>query len=248
MFNLFKKSVKSVIPDLSFLGVDMHSHLLPGIDDGLKEVEQSVEFIKQLQLLGYRKLICTPHIFSDLYPNSPATILPKLDLVRNALAEEGVNIQIEAAAEYMIDHEFGQLLAVTKKEDLLTISGKYILVEMSYLSPSPNVEQIIFDLRMLGLIPILAHPERYNYYHEKFDQYERFKELGCILQVNLLSLSGVYGPSVQKVAEKLFKTGLVDLLGTDMHHERHLAMLQKLATKKEFYDIVNGATLLNSTL
>ncbi len=236
------------MPDLSFLGVDMHSHLLPGIDDGLKEVEQSVEFIKQLQLLGYRKLICTPHIFSDLYPNTPQTILPKLNLVRNALAVAEINVEIEAAAEYMIDHEFGQLLAVTKKEHLLTISGKYILVEMSYLSPSPNVEQIIFELRMLGLTPILAHPERYNYYHDKFEQYERFKELGCVLQVNLLSLSGGYGPSVQKAAEKLFKTGLVDMLGTDMHHERHLEMLQKLATKKEFYDIVNGATLLNNTL
>lgn len=248
MFNFFKKAAKPITADLSFIGVDMHSHLLPGIDDGLKEVEQSVEFIKQLQLLGYRKLICTPHIFSDLYPNTPQTIFPKLDLVRNALIKEGIKMEIEAAAEYMIDHDFGQLLAVSKKEHLLTIAGKYILVEMSYLSPSPNVEQTIFDLRMLGLIPILAHPERYNYYHGKFEQYERFKELGCLLQVNLLSLSGGYGPSVQKAAEKMFKTGLVDLLGTDMHHERHLAMLQKLAKKKEFYDIVTGATLLNDTL
>jgi len=248
MFNFFKKSGKPVTPDLSFIGVDMHSHLLPGIDDGLQEVEQSVEFIRQLQQLGYRKLICTPHILSDLYPNSPETILPKLALVQKAVKDAGIDIIVEAAAEYMIDHDFATLVAASKKEDLLTISGKYILVEMSYLSPSPNVDQVVFDLRMLGLTPILAHPERYNYYHNNFSQYERFKDLGCKLQVNLLSLSGVYGPHVKKTAEKLFQTELVDLAGTDMHHERHLTMLQDFATKKEFYDILTTANLINKDL
>jgi protein-tyrosine phosphatase len=249
MFNLFKKkSGKPVEPDLSFLGVDMHSHLLPGIDDGLQEVEQSVEFIRDLKNLGYRKLICTPHILSDLYPNSPKTILPKLDIVRAALQKAGVDMKIEAAAEYMMDHDFADLISRSKKEDLLTIEGTYILVEMSYLSASPNVEQTIFDLRMLGLQPILAHPERYNYYHQRFEQYERFKELGCKLQVNLLSLSGGYGPYVKKTAEKLFKNEMVDFLGTDMHHERHLAMLKHLATRPEFYELVQGANLLNKTL
>lgn len=248
MFNLFKKSSKPKLPDLSFLGVDMHSHLLPGIDDGVQDIEISVAFIKELQSLGYRKLICTPHILSDLYPNSPATILPKLELLRKALKDAGVNMEIEAAAEYMIDHDFGELIAKTKKEELLTIGKNYILVEMSYLSPSPNVEQIIFDLRMMGLTPILAHPERYNYYHHTFEQYERFVELGCKLQVNLLSLSGIYGNNVKKTAEKLFKNSLVDLLGTDLHHDRHLSSIKNLATKKEFYDLVSNVKFLNNTL
>lgn len=248
MFSWFKKSGKTVQPDLSFLGVDMHSHLLPGIDDGLQEVEQSVEFIKELKLLGYNKLICTPHILSDVHPNSAATILPKLELLRKALKRAKVDMHIEAAAEYMVDHEFAELLSRSKKKDLLTISNDYILIEMSYLSPSPNIEQVVFDLRMLGLHPILAHPERYNYYHHSFEQYERFADLGCKLQVNLLSLSGVYGSSVKRTAEKLFKHGMVDFLGTDMHHERHLAMLKTLATKQEFYDVVKEAQLLNSKL
>jgi protein-tyrosine phosphatase len=248
MFNFFKRSGKPVEPDLSFIGIDMHSHLLPGIDDGLQELENSVAYIKDLKELGYNKLICTPHILSDLYPNSPQTILPKLALVRDALKAAGVDIQIEAAAEYMIDHMFSELLAKSKKEDLLTIGGDYILVEMSYLSPSPNFDQAIFDLRMMGLQPILAHPERYSYYHHEFEQYERFKDLGCKLQVNLLSLSGGYGPHVKKIAERLFKNEMVDFLGTDLHHDRHLAMLKSLATKKEFYDLVNGAEILNNTL
>jgi tyrosine-protein phosphatase YwqE len=247
MFNFFKRATKTVDPDLSFLGVDMHSHLLPGIDDGLEEVEQSVRFITDLQKLGYRKLICTPHILSDLYPNSPATILPKLEIVRNALKEANVDVELEAAAEYMVDHDFAALIT-SKKEDLLIIGGEYILIEMSYLSPSPNFEKVVFDLRMLGLQPILAHPERYSYYHNQFSQYERFKELGCRLQVNLLSLSGVYGPHVKKTAEKLFKQQMVDFLGTDMHHDRHLSMLKNLATKQEFYDLIADAELLNKTL
>lgn len=248
MFNFFKKSAKPVEADLSFIGVDMHSHLLPGIDDGLQAVEQSVEFIRDLKELGYKKLICTPHILSDLYPNSPATILPKLDLVREALLKANVDMPVAAAAEYMIDHEFQSLVSRSKKNDLLILPNDHILVEMSYLSPSPNFDQVIFDLRMLGLQPILAHPERYSYYHQKFDQYERFKDLGCKLQVNLLSLSGGYGPHVKKTAEKLFKHQMVDFLGTDMHHDRHLAMLKSLATKPDFYDLVKNATLQNITL
>jgi len=248
MFNFFKKSDKPVEPDLSFLGTDMHSHLLPGIDDGLQELESSVAFIKDLKDLGYQKVICTPHVLSDLYPNTPKTILPKLDLVRKALEAAHVDIQVDAAAEYMIDHMFAELLSRSKKEDLLTIGGEYILVEMSYLSPSPNFDKTIFELRMMGLQPILAHPERYSYYHHQFEQYERFKDLGCRLQVNLLSLSGGYGPHVKKTAERLFKNQMVDFLGTDMHHEKHLTMLKSLATKKEFYDLVDDAELLNKTL
>jgi protein-tyrosine phosphatase len=244
---LFNKQEK-VDADLSFVGVDMHSHLLPGIDDGLKEVEQSVQFITELKQLGYSKLICTPHILSDLYPNTPQTILPKLDLVRKALKNAGVDIKVDAAAEYMIDHEFSQFVGSAKKQDFLLLPGDHILVEMSYLAASPVFEQTIFDLRMMGLQPIIAHPERYSYYHHQFEQFERFKDLGCKIQVNLLSLSGGYGPHVKKIAEKFFKSEMVDFVGTDMHHERHLSMLKELATRKDFYELVQTADLKNKAL
>lgn len=247
MFNIFKKSGKA-IPDLSFISVDMHSHLLPGLDDGLKELQQSIHFIKQLNELGYKKLICTPHILSDLYPNTRETILPKLDLVREALVKENIPVQVEAAAEYMIDHDFSLLVGKSKRDDLMTINKRYILIEMSYLAPSPNFEAVIFEIRMLGLTPILAHPERYSYFHRQFEQYDRFKELGCKLQVNLLSLSGGYGPDVKKAAEKLFKKGMVDFLGTDMHHERHLSGVHEMAASKDFYSLTGDAQLLNKSL
>lgn len=249
MFNIFKrKIVKTVEPDLSFIGVDMHNHLLPGIDDGLKEIEESIAFIGELSNLGYKKLICTPHILSDLYPNTPATILPKLQQVRDAVQKAGIDVKIEAAAEYMVDYAFAELIAKSEKKDLMTIGDKYILLEMSYLSPSPNIEQVVFDLNILNLTPILAHPERYNYYHHNFQMYERFKERGCKLQVNLLSLTGGYGPNVQKTAEKLLKLKMVDFLGTDMHHDNHMLMLKNLSSKQEFYNLVSDANLLNKTL
>lgn len=248
MFKFFKRSITQLHSDLSFLSVDMHSHLLPGIDDGLHEVEQTIEFVKELQQLGYRKLICTPHILADLYPNTPGTILPQLAMVKKALVEANIDIKIEAAAEYMIDHEFTELIARSKKEDLLTIKGEYLLVEVPFSAPLPNFDKVIFDIRMLGIQPILAHPERYNYLHNQFNQYERFRELGCKLQVNLLSLSGAYGPQVKKTAEKLIKNNMVDFFGTDMHHEKHLSMLKKLALKKEFHDLLKNAEVLNKTL
>lgn len=245
MFSFFKKNTK-VTPDLSFIGVDMHSHLLPGLDDGLKELDTTVAFVKELHAMGYRKLICTPHIISDLYPNSPETILPKLELVREAVKAQGIPVIIEAGAEYMVDPEMET--SVKRGDKLLTFGKNLILIEMSYIAASPNIEQAIFALRLKGLQPIIAHPERYNFYHGDFTQYERLVELGCLLQVNLLSLLGYYGKPIKMVAEKLFAKKMVSLVGTDMHHENHLNALKDLASRKEFYKLLEGADLKNNSI
>lgn len=245
--SLFGGKSNAATPDLSFLGVDMHSHLLPGLDDGLKTMEETVEYIRRLQQMGYRKLICTPHIMSDMHPNTPETILPKLDLVREAVSKAGIDIQVEAAAEYMIDLDFETLVQSGKR--LLTFGIKnHILIEMSYVAASPNYEKIIFELQMKGLKPIFAHPERYSYFHSAFDKYQRLIDLGCDLQVNILSLSGFYGKEVKKAGEALFRKGLVSFLGTDMHHQRHMDMLKDLVVKKDFISMATSANLLNKTL
>lgn len=245
MFSFFKKSGR-VEPDLSFIGADMHSHLLPGIDDGLQTPEESIAFIGDLYNLGYKKLICTPHIISDIYPNSPETILPKLEMVRQAVKEKGIDIVIEAAAEYMVDMDMEKL--VVENKPLLTFGRNLILIEMSFVAASPNIEQVIFQLRLKGLQPVLAHPERYGYYHNDFEKYRHYVELGCLLQVNLLSLLGYYGKAVKTIAEKLIKHRMVDLLGTDMHHDRHLAALKDLASKKDFYKQFEGIDIRNKRL
>ncbi|MGI8952783.1 MAG: tyrosine-protein phosphatase [Chitinophagaceae bacterium] len=243
MSSIFRSSVK---PDLSFIGVDMHSHLLPGLDDGLQQMEQTISFIEKLKEFGYHKLICTPHIISDIYPNNHDTILPKLDAVRKALQEKNIEIQIEAAAEYMVDIEMEKYIKADKP--LLTFGKNLILIEMSYAAASPNIEQVIFHLRMKGLQPVLAHPERYSFYHDKFESYERFVELGCLLQINLLSLLGYYSKPVKAIAEKFVKNKMVDLLGTDMHHATHLSALNKLASQKNFYKLIADLNVKNKEL
>ena len=245
MFSLFKKKVT---PDLSFIGVDMHSHLLPGLDDGLKDMETTVEFIRDLHSLGYTRLICTPHIFAELYPNSPETILPKLEAVQNALKENDIPVTVEAAAEYMVDNDMEEL--VNSGRPLLTFgkNKKLILIEMSYVAASPNIEPVIFALKLKGLQPVLAHPERYNFYHPDHEKYERMVELGCILQVNLLSLLGYYGRPVKMAAEKLIHKNMVSLVGTDMHHINHLNALKELAGRKEFYKLMDKVNPQNKIL
>lgn len=244
MFSFF--SSKKVTPDLSFIGVDMHSHLLPGLDDGLQELDQTMEFMRKLQLMGYRKFICTPHILSDMYPNSPETILPKLEIVRSALLENKIDVQVDAAAEYMVDIDFENLVNENKR--LLTFGKNFILIEMSYAAPSNNIESVIFNLKLKGLQPILAHPERYNYYLGNFKQFQRFIDLGCYLQVNLLSLLGYYGEPSKHTAISLLKKGMITFLGTDMHHENHLNALKSLASKKSFYKLFENIQIRNKEL
>ncbi len=244
MFSLFGK--KKVTPDLSFLGADMHSHLLPALDDGLKTMDETIAFIKELHNLGYQKLICTPHIISDIHPNSPDTILPRLQEVREEIKRQNIPVKIEAAAEYMVDIDFEE--SVRHDEQLLTFGENYILIEMSFVAPSPNIESAIFELCIKGLQPIIAHPERYNYYHDSFDKYQRLIDLGCVLQVNLLSLLGYYGGYAKKIAEKLIKNDMIQFVGTDMHHDRHLEGLKDLASKQELYDLLRNVDLKNHTL
>jgi len=244
MFSFFGS--KKAAPDLSFIAADMHSHLLPGLDDGLQEIGQTMIFMQELQQLGYKKLICTPHILSDLYPNSPDTILPKLQLVRDALRENNIDMQVEAAAEYMVDIDFENYVNTGKP--LLTFGNNLILIEMSYVAASNNIENVIFQLRLKGLQPILAHPERYAYYVGNIEQYQRFIDLGCLLQINLLSLLGYYGEGAKNTAETLLRKNMVSFVGTDMHHDNHLNALKKLASKKSFYKLFEGIQLKNKEL
>ncbi|EHQ25774.1 tyrosine-protein phosphatase [Mucilaginibacter paludis] len=233
MFNIFKK--KPVVNDIAWIGVDIHSHLIPGVDDGSPDVETSVEHIVALHALGYKKFICTPHIFKEIHPNSQGTILPALKNLKDALAIKNIDVQVEAAAEYMIDPDFDILL---KNEDFLCLPGKHILIEMSYLTESHNIEKYIFDLVMKGYIPILAHPERYIYYHSNFERYRRFAEMGCLLQLNLLSVAGYYGKEIKIAGMKLLKENMITFLGTDFHNKRHLETLQHFIGSGKAYELL----------
>ncbi|WP_158798478.1 tyrosine-protein phosphatase [Pedobacter sp. L105] len=238
MFSFFNK--KNNISDIEWLGVDVHSHLLPGIDDGAQNMMQSLNYIHQLQELGFSRLICTPHIYSDVYPNTKETILPVLAEVRLGVKKAGWSIEIDAAAEYMADGSF------TAVEDLLTLPQMHILIEMSYLSETPNIDEIIFDLQIRGYKVILAHPERYNYYHGNIQRYQRFKEIGCGLQLNLLAILGYYGKRVKVAAEEILKEKLYEFAGTDLHHEKHMINLTAAIRNGTLYKMLGKYEFRNN--
>jgi len=202
----------------------MHSHLLPGIDDGSPDLATSLQLIRGMSELGYTKLVTTPHIMWDMYKNTPEVISNKLDLLRAAVQAEGLNIEINAAAEYFLDDHVAGLLKNNKP--LLAVSGKMVLVEFSLAQPSMSLKDILFEMQMQGYQPIIAHPERYIYLERNKDFYDELKDIGCLFQLNLLSLISYYGKSVQELAQYLIKKGYYDLVGTDLHNNRHLEALQ----------------------
>ena len=240
MFSIFKK--KNLVTDIEWLGVDIHSHLLPGIDDGSPDVEESVKLIKGLNELGFSKFICTPHIFNDLYPNTKQTILPALELTKEALKALGVNVDISAAAEYMVDETF------EIGEGLMCLPNDHILIEMSYLNESPNIEQVIFDLQLEGYKVIVAHPERYVFYHNSRQRFHRLKDMGVLFQMNLLSIAGYYGKEVKLAAEYLISKDCYDLAGTDLHHDKHLQGLTKFVRDGEMYKKIGKYPFKNGVL
>lgn len=210
--------------------VDIHSHLLPNIDDGAKDLANSIELISTMYSYGIKNLITTPHVLGDIYPNSSETIKNKVKEVQDELIKKGMtDITLRASAEYMLDEQFLQRL---KKKDILPLKDNYILVEMPFFNAPFNLYEILFEIQVQGYKPILAHPERYNFYHNEFENFYKLKKAGCLFQLNLLSLTKQYGKGVQKTAEKLLKNNLYDFLGTDTHHINHLKLFKKLATKQ----------------
>ena len=246
MFNLFKKSGASPAKsrDWGFVKTDIHSHILPGIDDGAQTLEEALALVESMYRHGYRKMVATPHSSEDIYPNDNKTILERRDLLREAVLQKGIDMQIDAAAEYMIDERFVKM--VEGGETMLTVHDNRVLVEMSYLLESPYLHNGLFALQTHGYQPILAHPERYNFYHNALDKYDELKEKGCLFQLNLIAFSGYYGKHVRKVAAYLFEKGMYDYVGSDIHHIRHTNALHSVLQSRILpelaaYPFVNGS-------
>jgi tyrosine-protein phosphatase YwqE len=244
---LFKKKTKllSEAVDLSSLHTDLHSHLIPGIDDGSKSMEDSITLIRELWDLGYRKLITTPHIMADYYKNTPDIILSGLEDLRAELKKQGIAMEVEAAAEYMLDDGF-----MTKLEDgnLLTFGNKFILVELPYVEEPPNLGTIFFELQTNGYQVVLAHPERYNYWHQDFSKYQDLFDRNIFLQININSLTGWYSPESKVVVEKLIENGLVSFLGSDLHNQNYLQELKKSRFMPALAEVIGNPKILNSKL
>ena len=245
MFKLFSRS-KPAKTDFSGIGVDMHSHLLPGIDDGAPDPTTSIKLIRGMMELGYRRFITTPHIMWDMYKNNPAIINEKLALLRAAIAAEGMEVEIRAAAEYFLDDHVAGLLR--NNEPLLTVSGNMVLCEFSLAYPSNSLKEILFDMQMQGYQPIIAHPERYLYLEANKDFYEELKDIGCLFQLNILSVAGYYGKSAGELAAFLLKNDYYDFVGTDLHGFRHLEALENPAMAPVIDKLLQRGRIRNASL
>lgn len=215
--------------------VDIHSHILPGIDDGAKTIYQSAFIVESFKNMGIKKMIATPHVIQDVWKNTTEIINSKLVEVRETL--DGLDIKgikVHASAEYMMDDMFYKRL---KKKDILPLYDKFILVEMSTYGPPINLKEIVFEIRLAGFIPILAHPERYTFYNNEISKFEELKTLGFMFQLNLLSLSGYYGDTIKSFALKLLRLGYYDFSGSDVHNYYQLNELEKGFDEKISIDL-----------
>lgn len=243
---LFKKKEIELEPcDLASLGTDVHSHFIPGIDDGAKTMEDSLELIASMKALGYKKVITTPHVMSDYYRNTPEIILGGLEDVRKALKDAGIDIEIDAAAEYNLDADFEPRI---ETGELLTFGDNYVLFELPFLQEPPNIGSAVFNMQMAGYKPILAHAERYPFWFHEFGKIRELRERGVKIQLNINSLTGFYGPEVKAAGERLVEEGLVDLLGSDCHHKGHIGLLKEARKKPYMHQALELPNLINREL
>ncbi len=232
MISFFNRN-KELINNFPF-NVDVHAHLIPGIDDGPATMEESIRMIEKLAKIGYKRLTATPHVFSEYYPNTNNTILTGFKQLQTAVSAANIDIILDVAAEYFLEEDF---LIQLHSTPLLTINDNQLLVEMSTFGAPPNLKEMILQIKAYGYQPILAHPERYLYLEET--DYLQLLELGCTFQINLLSSTGYYGKNVQQRALKLIKKGWVHHIGTDAHSETQVDLITEFTTIKPLYTYVS---------
>ncbi|MVN90927.1 tyrosine-protein phosphatase [Mucilaginibacter aquatilis] len=246
MFGLFKKKAPQAAKadfDYDFVSVDMHSHVLPGIDDGAQTVEDSVVLIKEMMALGIKKIIATPHIMADYFRNNAQTINDALIKLNNHLRNENIDITVEAAAEHYFDEYFLKLI---ETDSLMLIKDKYVLFELAFTAKPPNLINTVQKITDKGLTPILAHPERYPYL--TIEEVEMMRNWGCRIQLNTISLTGYYGKEVKAAADALVDAGLIDFISSDMHHPRHAQALKVALQTSGLKKLKDSGNLQNISL
>ena len=232
--------------DYGLLKTDMHSHLLPGIDDGSPDLATSVEMINGLVNLGFKKLITTPHVMQDMYPNKRDDILRRYEILKKHLETERIDVELGVAAEYFLDDNLKKLLA--DKEPLLTFGDNLVLVEFSMASEQYNFKELLFELQMQSYQPVIAHPERYIYQEKNKDFFEELKSAGYLFQLNIMSLAGVYGKTVNELARYFIKHEYYDIAGTDLHNTHHFSQLQNSSIAHGLKEMLDAGKLMNPQL
>ncbi len=244
LFSFLKRS-KQTSPDIGHLKTDIHSHLIPAIDDGVQSIEESLEILREMEALGYQKVITTPHTMSGSYDNTPDIIYGGLEKVKEAVKQEGINLAIEAATEYYLDESF--VSKIENDEQLMTFGQNYVLVETSFLNVPPLLKDVSFQLTLKGYKMVFAHPERYLYLINNERLVEELLDRNIIFQLNAVALTGCYSKPVQKFAERLIDMKAPKLVGTDCHNMGHIDLL-KQATGTKYWKKLMDLDLLNNSL
>jgi len=248
MFNLFRKKNKNPEPIFQSVVTDMHSHLLPMVDDGSKNVEESIQCLQTLHAVGFKKAIFTPHFQFPRFPNDEADIKRRFEEFRQVVAQTPDMPEIalgDIAGEYRIDSKFQE-----RMEDgrFMLVGGKYLLVELSLHQQVMGIEELMFELGMKGYEVILAHPERYPYYSVGSNVLTKLNDMGIYFQVNILSLNGFYGDAARLKAFNLIENGRVDFLGTDTHNTLYAQALADASHNRKIQELLSTYTFKNTEL
>ena len=243
--SIFKKKIEG-LENFSSLGVDFHSHVIPGIDDGSSSLEESLKMLQLWIDMGFKKIIASPHVITALYPNTKDIILSQMYHLKEVIHDKKLPIEFEATAEYRLDFEF---LERMEKGELIPFGrGNFILIELPFQKPAFSIEEIIFEIETTGYQPILAHPERYLYLSADFKKYQAMKDRGLLFQLNANSLNGLYNGLVKRTAEKLIKNNMVEFICSDAHYCQHLTEMNKLLKNRHFNMLVESGMLRNNEL
>ena len=243
MFNFFKKKKTSCS---LFYHTDVHCHLLPGVDHGSPDLDTSMLLLNKQREMGINHIIATSHVTKSTFENTPDTLRPAHKLLCDAVAAEGMDIKIDLSAEYRID-EFS--LAQLKDNRILPFPNNYILLENPFQQEIMGMDELMFDVQLKGLTPILAHPERYNYYGRKKDRYTKLHDAGILFQINLLSFTGYFGSLAKDTAQWLLENDYIDFLGSDMHNIDHADIILDFLSSKEYRRLADrlSSRLMNDT-
>ncbi len=245
LYHLFRKKKLKTPIDLSVLKVDMHSHILPGIDDGARDLTDSIEMVRKLSRIGFKKLITTPHIMADNYKNTPATINKAKNELNYELKKENISIEIEAAAEYFMDEG---LIKHVEKHDMLTMGKNLVLIELPYFNEPPGILEIFFELNTNGYKVILAHPERYIYWYNDLAKFEKLKDRDVFFQLNILTFADQYPYPARKIADSLIDMEMIEYLGTDIHNCKQYELLEKALYDPKLNKLIESGKLKNHLL
>ena len=247
LFKKFTKKKEEPIDPIDFsqIGVDIHSHMIPHVDDGSDSYEETKTILTKMQEYGYNRFITTPHTMIDGYPNTSNGLKKGLEKLKTDLGNDGLDINIKIASEYYFDSHF---MALLENDDLLTLGDNYVLIEFSYLNRPLNATFGISELKRKGYKVILAHPERYTFYQGNLQAYRELKDMGVLFQMNMFSLVNAYGPGALMTARMLIDEELIDLVATDIHNERQLMFLDKVRRSRHLKKLLDSGRVMNDKL